>query len=133
MLPPDPAGRARTRALSRFHDTRLEPAVRALFAHLPGRTTPPDGFISSQSGVISQRLGQLGRTLEDRPDSPLPLMCDCGFPITFAWLDALTPRMGLDLEWPGEVASYRARLGRMPAIAAELADYTPKLTAFLDG
>ena len=36
-LPADPADRARARARSRFHDTRLEPAVRACFAHLPGR------------------------------------------------------------------------------------------------
>ena len=34
LLPGDPAERARLRLLARFHDTRLEPPLRALFAQM---------------------------------------------------------------------------------------------------
>ena len=34
LWPDDLAARARARSLSRFHDTRLEPSVRALFGHV---------------------------------------------------------------------------------------------------
>lgn len=132
MLPDDAAGRAKVRELSRFHDTRLEPALRALFRYLPGRETPPEGLIAARSGEITALLGQLGRMIGDRPETPAPMLCDCGFPITFAWLDALAPRMGLAPDWPGTVLAYRRDLAGMGQVAEELADYTPKLAAFLD-
>lgn len=132
LLPGDAAARARARERGRFHDTRLEPAVRALFPYLPGRATPPDGFIASQTTAIEARLVQLARMLEADAGRALTLG-DCGLPITFAWLDALGPRMGFELDWPVPIMAYRDRLAAHEAVAEELADYLPKLTAFLDG
>ncbi len=131
-LPSGPAERAKARELSRFHDTRLEPAVRALFPHLPGRVPPADGFLDRQATELSARLTQLAGMLKPETGTDLTLG-DCGFPITFAWLDALAPRMGFSVDWPDAVTAYRNRLAVLPAVADELADYTPKLTAFLDG
>ncbi|MEM7238388.1 MAG: glutathione S-transferase family protein [Pseudomonadota bacterium] len=130
-LPSNPLARARVRERGRFHDTRLEPAVRAMFSYLPGRASPPDGFITSQSAVVSARLAQLGHMLRDDDGAELTLG-DCGLPVSFAWLDAMAPRMGLDIVWPEPVEAYRARLDALPDVAAELADYAPKLMAFLD-
>ncbi|MEM1299979.1 MAG: glutathione S-transferase family protein [Pseudomonadota bacterium] len=132
MLPSDPAARAKVRELSRFHDTRLEPALRALFPYLPGRATAPDGFLADQSGQISVRLSQLGRMMGEGAGQTLCL-ADCGYPISFVWLEALAPRMGFALEWPDTVRAYRERLAQNAAVADELSEYTPKLTAFLDG
>ncbi|MGP1357320.1 glutathione S-transferase family protein [Roseicyclus sp.] len=42
LLPGTPRARARARALSRFVDTRLEPAARALFAFVGGAPVPGD-------------------------------------------------------------------------------------------
>lgn len=132
MLPANIGQRAKVRELSRFHDTRLEPAVRALFPYLPGRTAPPEGFLDRQSEKISARLGQLSRMLPG-PSANGPMLSDCGFPITFAWLDALARRLGFTVDWPGGVEDYRNRVANMPPVAEELADYAPKLSAFLDG
>ena len=132
LLPRNPVERARSRERSRFHDTRLEPAVRALFPYLPGRAPAPESFLAIQGADISARLAQLGRMIGPEAGGALTLG-DCGYPVTFAWLDALAPRMGIPLDWPEPIAAYRARLAALPAVSEELADYTPKLTAFLDG
>lgn len=134
MLSADPGERAWQRDRSRFHDTRLEPAVRALFAYLPGRQAAPAGFLASQSAAIAARLDQLAALLglHDGAGDDLSLG-DCGYPITCAWLDELVPRMGLEVALPDPVARYRRRIEAHPAVSAVLADYRPKLSAFLDG
>jgi len=130
LLPATPQARARMRERSRFHDTRLEPALRALFAHIAPDSRDP-GLNARQSAAISERLGQLGRLLAGGPDMGFGLG-DCGYPVTFAWIDAMSPRLGLDIAWPDRVRDYRARLADTPAVAAELAGYLPRLTGWLD-
>ncbi|MDH3667638.1 MAG: glutathione S-transferase family protein [Paracoccaceae bacterium] len=134
MLSHDPAARALERDRGRFHDTRLEPEVRRLFPYLPGRTEPEPGFLAAQARAIQARLDQLARFLALAPEAGDRLsLGDCGYPVTLAWLDELTPRMELGLSLPGPVARYRDRVAAQPAVAAELGDYGPKLAAFLDG
>lgn len=130
LLPGDPKGRARMRERGRFHDTRLEPAVRALFGHLaPERQ---DAALNAcQSAAIAERLSQLARLLREWPEMAFGIG-DCGFPVTFAWIEALAPRLGLAIEWPDEVCVYRERLSAEPAVAGELAVYGPRLAAWLD-
>ena len=78
------------------------------------------------------RLAQLAALLADTPSAGESLtLGDCGYPITFAWLEALAPPMGLAIDWPEGVSAYRRRIEALPAVAAELADYMPKLRAFL--
>ncbi|MEM7745404.1 MAG: glutathione S-transferase family protein, partial [Pseudomonadota bacterium] len=91
MLPSDAADRARVRERGRFHDTRLEPALRALFPFLPGRSAPPESFPDAQADQVSTRLEQLSQMLGPVAGEALSLG-DCGHPITFAWLDALQKR-----------------------------------------
>jgi glutathione S-transferase len=125
LLPADPAGRAKARERGRFHDTRLEPALRALFGSIAPQTR--DAALNArQSAVLTDRFGQFARMLELAPDLPFGLG-DCGFPISFAWIDALTPALGLAISWPGTVLAYRARVEAEPAVAAELAAYGPVL------
>ncbi|MEM7213189.1 MAG: glutathione S-transferase family protein [Pseudomonadota bacterium] len=133
-MPGTAAERAIVRSRSRFHDTRLEPAVRALFPYLPGREPLSAEVVESHSLKISAFLEDLLLLLEDDPTAGEELrLGDCGYPITFAWLDELTPRMGLELKWPEKVIAYRWRLQNLPAVSAELASYKPRLTEFLDG
>lgn len=132
MLPADIGGRAKARERSRFHDTRLEPAVRVLFAYLD--TAPEDqSFFERQSSAISARLSQLARLLgEGGDDAALLTLGDCGFPITFEWLTALAPVMGLEIAWPDEVLAYRESVSRHGAVAAELESYRPVLAQRLN-
>lgn len=130
MLPGAAAERAHARGLSRFHDTRLEPALRLLFPYLPGRASAPEGVLTAGADKVSERLAQLARMLGPEAGSVLTLG-DCGYPITFAWLDGMAPRMGFEIEWPDEVVAYRQALVRHPSVADELADYVPKIEDFL--
>ena len=56
---------------------------------------------------------------------------DCGFPITFSWIEALTPVLGLSVIWPEAIAAYREFLDDCPAVAAELSEYRPRLAEWL--
>jgi hypothetical protein len=56
---------------------------------------------------------------------------DCGFPVTFTWIHALTPVLGLDIEIPKAVGKYHQRIAHHPAIFEELEAYRPQLSAWL--
>ena len=135
MLPDKTADRARIRERSRFHDTRLEPALRKLFPTLNSELREPD-LAKTQSQELTTRLAQLAVLLADdlaAPDWPHSdlTLADCGFPITFAWIDSLTPVMELQIDWPDAVLAYRDIIETFPAVTAELDDYKPKLAAYL--
>lgn len=133
MLPQDLSARAKVRERSRFHDTRLEPALRVLFAYI-NAAEPDRSACDTQSQAINARLAQLARMLTHAgPGSDDPLtLGDCGFPITFSWIDALTPRFGLTVEWPQAVLAYRETISHHQAIADELTEYQPRLKTWLN-
>ena len=124
MMPDGTSARARVRELSRFHDTRLEPELRKIFPHIR-RDARDAGVAATQSLALSERLAQLARLLpnHDSVRSDTLTLADCGFPITFMWLDLLGEPMGLRVEWPGEVVTYRERLKRFDAVVNEMESY----------
>ena len=134
LLSNDPARRAQERDRGRFHDTRLEPALRQIFPYLPGRSAPPDGFLVAQAAAIRARLDQFAHllSLHDQADDHLSLG-DCGFPITFIWMEEVARVMELDLSLPAPVQAYRAAVERHQPVAAEIAEYRPRVAAFLGG
>ncbi|MEM1400603.1 MAG: glutathione S-transferase family protein [Pseudomonadota bacterium] len=131
MLPADPAARAKARERGRFHDTRLEPAVRALFPYLPPKDVPAM-MAAAQSQTLSDRLAQLASMLSADTDAGTDLtLGDCGFPITFTWMEVLTPLLGLTIDWPTDIAAYRERLETHVAVGQELLSYRPVVSGFL--
>ena len=75
--------RAKAREKSRLHDTRLEPAVRAIYPHVAyeGRDV---AAVQAGGAAISRHLQSLALFLETDPLDPDVLwMCDCGFAVTF--------------------------------------------------
>lgn len=119
MLTGDAQRRGIQREFSRFHDTRLEPALRKLFPIV--KTGMGDG--AAGASEISERLAQLAVMLERRePGAPLSLG-DCGFCVTFQWIGVLTGALGLKVNWPLAVITYRDELSEYPAVAEELASY----------
>lgn len=124
---PDPAmlfgghrQRAVQRELSRFHDTRLEPALRKIFPIVKTGVGDSQGVAHE----ISMRLGQLAKMLERRSWSALCLG-DCGFAVTFPWISTLCEALGVEVDWPAPVLAYRAEIEAMPAVRAELEAYLP--------
>ena len=132
MLPQDAAARARCRERSRFHDTRLEPEVRKLFPHV-GKAAPDSDIVSEQSQALNQRFNELSRLLaaDGTRDPKFFSLGDCGFPVSFAWIDAFVAPMGLELEWPQNVSDYRRQIESHAAVSGELAAYTPAMRTWL--
>lgn len=128
MLPADPRHRAQARALSRFHDTRLEPALRAIFPHVaPERRD--SAFVKIQAQLLEERLAQLARII-----TPSPLLfgeqlslADCGYPISFLFVETLAELMEFSIDWPGPVKAYREALQSEKTVAAEFESYRPAI------
>lgn len=132
MLPADIKLRAKAREKSRMHDTRLEPAVRAIYPQVAYASRNVDA-VNAGGDAISKHLASLALLLSTDPlDHETLWMCDCGFAVTFAWIRAFEAAIGLPITWPDAVLSYDARLRSHPEIAKELIAYKPAMDAYLE-
>lgn len=129
LLPDGAAARARARERARFHDTRLEPALRGLFGHVAPAARDP-AHVARQVAEIDRQLARLAALLDRAPDLPFGLG-DCGLPVTFAWIGLIVPAVGAAVSWPEAVQAYRARLDAVPAVSAEMAAYGPHMRAWM--
>lgn len=129
MLPPGLVPRAKARERGRFHDTRLEPALRAMYPLLKARDTDA---LAAGFAEIDRHLQALELLLntDGLPTRHL-LLCDAGFAVTFEWLAQLERALGLALTWPSSVSAYKTRLSSYPAVTEELAHYRPAIDAYL--
>lgn len=131
MLPESIQHRAKAREFSRSHDTRLEPAVRALYPHVDFKTRDPSAVVELGAG-ISKQLAALALLLENSPLDPSRLWIgDCGFAVTFPWIKAFEDALSLQIDWPDIVLDYDARLQTFDAVAIEVAGYQPAMTDYL--
>lgn len=132
MLPDTIQLRAKAREKSRLHDTRMEPAVRALYPQVAYTTRDPDKV--REGGVlISRHLAALDLLLSTDPlDTGQLWLCDCGFAVTFAWIAAFQDAMGLEVDWPERVLTYNTRLQEFPAVRDELAAYRAAMDSYLE-
>ncbi|SDW33072.1 glutathione S-transferase family protein [Litoreibacter albidus] len=128
MLPTGLIPRAKCRELSRFHDTRLEPALRLLFSNVDPATRSGSEVEEAHAG-ITKRLTALSALLDQ---SPLPRdrlwLCDCGLIVTLEWLNIMERHSVLPaLHWSGTVRSYRAQMATLPDVTQELTSYRPHM------
>ncbi len=132
MLPDDVRLRAKAREFSRLHDTRLEPAVRAMYPQVAFETR--DAQTVAQGGAaVSKHLSSLALLLSASPLNPDQLwLCDCGFAVTFAWIKSFETALGLPVDWPGIVRDYDARLQGFSVVTDELEAYRPAMDAYLE-
>ena len=134
MLPSGLIPRAKCRELSRFHDTRLEPALRLLFSNVTPATRVAYE-VQAAHAEITKRLTAL-TTLLAR--SPLPRdhlwLADCGLIVTLEWLDLMEHHTVLPpLHWSETVRSYRAQMEALPKVAQELTFYRPHMREWMEG
>ena len=128
MLPDTIKERAMARALSRFHDTRIEPLLRAYFGQvLPAKRNAD--FIAENAALLQHRFHQLA---EIRTPSPLLTgtdlsLADCGFAPSFAILDCVQGLLGFGLTLPASIIAYRAALCAHPSVCDEYAAYVKAL------
>ena len=131
MLPDTIHLRAKAREKGRFHDTRLEPAVRAMYAQV-AYATRDAGAVQVGGDAISKHLEALALLLDDPvlPEDQLWL-CDCGFAVTFAWIKAFQQAFDMPVVWPEIVVTYEARIHQFAAVKDELAHYKPAMDDYL--
>jgi glutathione S-transferase len=122
LLPPDPRGRARARALSRFLDTRLEPAVRALFPFVGSGQPVPAAARDSVEAHLATLATMAGRG--PYLGGAVPGLPDCGLWPLAQVLAMLDRVLALDLPAP---ALAGAGLG-VPSAATHLIAYRQALT-----
>ena len=132
MLPESAAARARCRERSRFHDTRLEPELRKLFPWISAKYQGHETVLS-QTIALNQRLAEMARLLDtdEHLDTSILTLGDCGFPVTFAWLDRFTEVLDLKIVWPHSVVAYREAVDSHPAVTAELRAYAPAMDEWI--
>jgi glutathione S-transferase/maleylpyruvate isomerase len=130
MLPGDIVARAKARELGRFHDTRLEPALRAFFP-LVGQPYPQADVMAENARALNARLEQLSRMLGDHTGGRLTIG-DCGYEPTFMWIDRLSDVMDFHVVWPDHVKTYRARLQGHKAVLDEIAAYADNLDPWIE-
>ena len=128
MLPEAIKERAMARALSRFHDTRIEPLLRAYFGQVAPTNRNVD-FIAENAALLERRFLQLAEI-----QTPSPLLtgadlslADCGFAPSFAILDCLQGLLGFDLTLPASIKAYQAALCAHPSVRDEYAAYVNAL------
>jgi glutathione S-transferase/maleylpyruvate isomerase len=131
MLPDTIKERAKVREKGRLHDTRLEPALRMLYAQA-AYASRDDSAVAKAVAAINKALESLDLLLSNDflPHNRLWL-CDCGFAVTFAWIKAFETALELPINWPDRVISYGMRLDAFTAVKAELVDYTSAMVGYL--
>lgn len=129
MMPAGLVPRAKARERGRFHDTRLEPALRALYPLLKDKDPQALGAGIAEVNRHLKAL-ELLLTTDGLPSRHL-LLCDAGFAVTFEWLASISRAVGIDIDWPSSVTAYRKRLSSYAAVAQELEHYRPAINAHL--
>ena len=132
MLPNDIKGRAVARSLSRFHDTRIEPLLRAYFDQVTPANRDQE-FIENNASLLKTRFDQLARMV-----SPAPFLCgsalslaDCGFVPSFAILNRLQPLLGFSLQLTENIRDYKIALAKHPSVRNELHSYYEALDSWI--
>lgn len=128
MLPDEVKQRAKIRECSRFHDTRLEPALRALFPDI-GAVDLDRTKLDEKWKALLIRLRQAEPLLSAR--GVKLTLADCGFPITCCWIECLAHHFGKPNPISPLIGDYLERIGKHDAVSNELADYRPKLLDWL--
>lgn len=123
MLPGGTLERARIRERSRFHDTRLEPALRALFPMI-GRDPGAEAVLEKWS-ALAERLDQIEPLLPQA--SPHLTLADCGVPVTCLWIAELARHFQVPSIVSACMQRYLEGLNAHNAVASELAQYAPRL------
>ena len=132
MLPFDVKDRAISRSLSRFHDSRIEPLVRAYFDQVTPAFRDQD-FIQDNAKLLKTRFDQLARMV-----TPAPFLCgstlslaDCGFVPTFAILNRLQPLLGGSIQLTDSIRDYKTALAKHPSVKDEFQRYYEALDRWI--
>src|SRR6266404_5918414 len=95
LLPKEPEARARTRAISRFHDLYFEPPLRALFPQVSAKEKDQK-LIAEKTAEFKMRADQLESMLSSGPyaTGAAFTLADCALAPTMFFATLLGPMLG---------------------------------------
>ena len=135
LLPKDPVGRARSRAISRFHDLYLEPPLRALFPQVSAPEKDAK-LIAEKLTDVATRLDQL----EQKIGAPYAIgdaftLADCALVPTFFFLNVVPALLGGKPPFEGhpKLAAWWNKVGQRDAVKKVLGEQQEALVAFQQG
>ncbi len=128
----DPAIRARVRWLQRLHDTRIEPPLRALFAHMTPAARD-DATVEAEWGRLAVRLEDLARIKGSAPylAGDAATLADYSYPATLLLGERMAVALDRTLPLPPVLAGWWNRLRALPAVHRVLAGYGEAVEAWL--
>ncbi len=90
--------------------------------------------MDEQSQAIEDGLNQLAKLLEGNANNGGEVLTlgECGFAITFVWIEVLSEAFGMPIKIPQSVDQYRSRIFSHSAVLAELEAYRPRLSAWFE-
>ena len=132
LLPGDAKLRAQARMLSRLHDFRIEPPIRALFREISPATRDP-AAVEQRFAAFAEAMALVGEVAK-----PGPFLCgevltlaDCAFPATLILARHLGAALGVAITEPGWFRAWDAALRAQARLNALLRDYETEIAAWI--
>ena len=126
----DPQQRAYHRSVARYHDTRLEPALRALFGFI-GETDSnrADALVS----VLTDCLSRLANLVDPSPYLWADQLClsDCAYPTTLFMIQDVSEALGKSIKLPDKLQTWQSALYKNHNIQQVVDDNREAVSAWI--
>jgi glutathione S-transferase/maleylpyruvate isomerase len=111
MWPEDVQKRAVLRSIGRFHDTRLEPALRALFPMVGQNPKAPEKVTSAINHIV-ECLKRLDSLVEPTPylGGDRLSLADCVYPTTLFMLEDVVNALDKKITLPSKISNWQKAL-----------------------
>ena len=131
MRAPDPQQRAYHRSVARYHDTRLEPALRALFGFIgESGADRADAALS----VLTDCLSRLANLVDPAPYLWAEQLCltDCAYPTTLFMVQDVSTALGKTIELPAKLQAWQSALYEDQTIQQVVDDNRAAVAGWID-
>ena len=127
----DPQQRAYHRSVARYHDTRLEPALRALFGFI-GDTDA--NRANAAVSVLTDCLSRLANLVDPAPYLWAEQLCltDCAYPTTLFMAQDVSTALGKPIELPTKLQVWQSALYEDQTIKQVVDNNRAAVAAWID-
>ncbi|MDP6415788.1 MAG: glutathione S-transferase family protein [Gammaproteobacteria bacterium] len=131
MRAPNSQQRAYHRSVARYHDTRLEPALRALFGFIgESGADRADAALS----VLTDCLSRLANLVDPAPYLWAEQLClsDCAYPTTLFMIQDVSAALGKTIELPAKLQAWQSALYEDQTIQQVVDDNRAAVAGWID-
>lgn len=131
MRPAEARTRAWQRAIALYHDTKLEPAVRATFGFVAN--PPGANVLEAALRTYEERLEKLADLVDPAPflGGESIALGECGYPTTLMMGARIFQALGVTVREPEKIMAWRAAFSAHPIVAGNTAICQAALEAWI--